>query len=575
MKKSLISLLLLIAAAFSLSAQEIRNIDETVVLRKDGSARITQVWDVTVVSGTEFYLPFDNLGPMEIDDLTVSENGEEFFAEGDGWDTDRSREQKRGRCGIVRKRGGVELCWGQGDYGDHVWTVSYTVRGLVMRMGGYDGLYFSFVNPGLSAPPKHVKVMLINETGGPEWTTDNVKVWGFRSESEIYVEDGAVRAESLESFRSSSAMTVLVRFDQGLFEPAVTYEKDFEKVQKMAFEGSDFKTKMSFWDWIKTIFGGLLVLVCLCLSPGGMVVLGLLIWLVLLIMSAFGYKYKKSFYGKSKITGWSRDVPLQGNLPAAYFSLVEGDMLGGLGGKDYSKNLIGAYFLRWVMNGVVQVLPDPKKQNRVNLSFEQEAKFDEAVENDLYQMVREASGANLILEAGELEKWSKKSFKRISNLPDREKTRGRKWFEDKHYLIKGDKCTPEGQEQARHLIEFKNFLEDFTLHQEKGAVEATLWQDYLVFAALFGIADKVAKQFEKLYPAQFTEFAQTTGLDNAMFYHLMYVSHDISASAMRNAMAEKAARSSSGGGRSFGGGGHFSGGGGGGSFGGSFGGGSR
>ena len=574
MKKSLISLLLLIAAAFSLSAQEIRNIDETVVLRKDGSARITQVWDVTVVSGTEFYLPFDNLGPMEIDDLTVSENGEEFFAEGDGWDTDRSREQKRGRCGIVRKHGGVELCWGQGDYGDHVWTVSYTVRGLVMRMGGYDGLYFSFVNPGLSAPPKHVKVMLINETGGPEWTTDNVKVWGFRSESEIYVEDGAVRAESLESFRSSSAMTVLVRFDQGLFEPAVTYEKDFEKVQKMAFEGSDFKTKMSFWDWIKTIFGGLLVLVCLCLSPGGMVVLGLLIWLVLLIMSAFGYKYKKSFYGKSKITGWSRDIPLQGNLPAAYFSLVEGDMLGGLGGKDYSKNLIGAYFLRWVMNGVVQVLPDPKKQNRVNLSFEQEAKFDEAVENDLYQMVREASGANLILEAGELEKWSKKSFKRISNLPDREKTRGRKWFEDKHYLIKGDKCTPEGQEQARHLIEFKNFLEDFTLHQEKGAVEATLWQDYLVFAALFGIADKVAKQFEKLYPAQFTEFAQTTGLDNAMFYHLMYISHDISASAMRNAMAEKAARSSSGGGRSFGGGGHFSGGGGG-SFGGSFGGGSR
>ena len=575
MKKSLIPLLLLIVAAFSLSAQEIRNIDETVVLRKDGSARITQVWDVTVVSGTEFYLPFDNLGPMEIDDLTVSENGEEFFAEGDGWDTDRSREQKRGRCGIVRKRGGVELCWGQGDYGDHVWTVSYTVKGLVMRMGEYDGLYFTFVNPGLSAPPQHVKVMLVNETGGPAWTPDNVKVWGFRSESEIYVEDGAVRAESLEPFRSSSAMTVLVRFDQGLFEPAVTYEKDFEKIQKMAFDGSDYKTKMTFWDWIKMIFGGLLVLVCLCLSPGGLVVIGLLIWIGLLIMSALGYKYKKSFYGKSKITGWSRDVPLQGNLPAAYFALTEGDQLGGIGGKDYSKNLIGAYFLRWVMNGVVQVLPDPKKQNRVNLSFEQDASFAEPVENDLYQMVREASGSNLILEAGELEKWSKKSFKRMTNLPDREKTLGKKWFEDKHYLIKGDKCTPEGQEQARRLIEFKNFLNDFTLHQEKGAVEATLWQDYLVFAALFGIADKVAKQFEKLYPAQFSEFAQASGLNGTSFYNLMSVSHDISASAMRSAQAEKAARSSSGSGRSYGGGGHFSGGGGGHSFGGSHGGGSR
>ena len=575
MKKFLFPLLLLLVAAFSLSAQEIRNIDETVVLRKDGSARITQVWDVTVVSGTEFYLPFDNLGPMEIDDLTVSENGEEFFAEGDGWDTDRSREQKRGRCGIVRKRGGVELCWGQGDYGDPVWTVSYTVKGLVMRMGDYDGLYFSFVNPGLSAPPKHVKVMLINETGGPEWTTDNVKVWGFRSQSEIYVEDGAVRAESLESFGYNSAMTVLVRFDQGLFEPAVEYEKSFEKVQEMAFDGSDYETKMSFWDWVKAIFGGLFILICLLLSPGGLFVIAILVYLYFWITSLMGFKYKKSFFGASKIKGWSRDVPLDGNIPAAYFALSEGSRMEGLTKSSVSKYLISAYFLRWVMNGVVQVLPDPDKPKRVNLSFEKEASFPESLENDLYKMVREASGSNLILEAGELEKWSKKSFKRVSNIPDRTKTLGKKWFEDRHLLVKKDKCTPEGQEKARELIEFRNFLEDFTLHGEKGAIEATLWQDYLVFASLFGIADKVAKQFEKLYPAEFGEFTRATGLSSGTFYNLMSVSHDISASAMRNAMAEKAAHSSSGSGRSFGGGGHFSGGGGGGSFGGGFGGGSR
>ena len=575
MKKFLFPLLLLLVAAFSLSAQEIRTIEETVELRKDGSARITQVWDVTVVSGTEFYLPFDNLGPMEIDDLTVSENGEEFFAEGDGWDTDRSREQKRGRCGIVRKRGGVELCWGQGDYGDHVWTVSYTVKGLVMRMGDYDGLYFSFVNPGLSAPPQHVKVMLINETGGPEWTTDNVKVWGFRSQSEIFVEDGAVRAESLESFGYNSAMTVLVRFDQGLFEPAVEYEKSFEKVQEMAFDGSDYETKMSFWDWVKAIFGGLFILICLLLSPGGLFVIAILVYLYFWITSLMGFKYKKSFFGASKIKGWSRDVPLDGNIPAAYFALSEGSRMEGLNKSSVSKYLISAYFLRWVMNGVVQVIPDPDKPKRVNLSFEKEASFPESLENDLYKMVREASGSNLILEAGELEKWSKKSFKRVSNIPDRTKTLGKKWFEDRHLLVKKDKCTPEGQEKARELIEFRNFLEDFTLHGEKGAIEATLWQDYLVFASLFGIADKVAKQFEKLYPAEFGDFTRATGLSSGSFYNLMSVSHDISASAMRNAMAEKAAHSSSGSGRSFGGGGHFSGGGGGGSFGGGFGGGSR
>ena len=577
MKKILASLTVLCLTAFVLSGQEIRDIDETVVLHRDGSAHITQVWDVTVVSGTEFYLPFDHLGPMDIQDLAVSENGVEFVSEGDNWDTERSLDRKRGRCGIVRKSGGVELCWGQGDYGDHVWTVSYSVKGLVMRMGDYDGLYFSFVNPGLSAPPQHVKVTLVNETGGPEWTYENVKVWGFRSEGEVFVEDGVVRAETTAPFGRNSAMTLLVRFDQGLFEPAVEYRDSFEKVQKMAFKGSDYKDRLSFKDILKLIGAALLALI---FSPVGWVILGLL-YLMYLAFTYYvlGWKYEKQIYGKHKIAGWYRDVPLEGSIPAAYFTLVKGDRMT-VAGKDWSKNLIGAYFLRWVLDGIVQVLPESGRKDHVNLSFEKEHSFEEPVENDLYQMVREASGPNLILEAGEFEKWSKKSFKRVSNLPEREKTRGLKWYQDRHYTVNSARLNADGQEQARHLIEFKNFLEDFTLSKERGAIEATFWRDYLVFAALFGIADKVAKEFEKLYPAEFAQYAQSSGLGGITFYDLSRMSQNISASAMRNAYAEKSAYSAGSGGsggswRSSGGGGHFSGGGGGHSFGGSHGGGSR
>ena len=243
---------------------------------------------------------------------------------------------------------------------------------------------------------------------------------------------------------------------------------------------------------------------------------------------------------------------------------------------DFSKNLIGAYFLRWVMDGAVRVLPDPHKEGRVNLSFEKTASFSEAIENDLYQMVREASGENLILEAGELEKWSKKSFRRVSDFPGRAKTCGRKWFQDQHYIIKNDKCNAEGQEQARHLIEFKNYLEDFTLHKEHGAIEVTLWKDYLVFSALFGIAEKVATEFQKLYPAQFTEFTQSSGMSSTTFHDMMLMSNTLSASAIRAAKNELSSHTShSSSGRSYGGGGRSSFGGGGHSFGGSHGGGSR
>ena len=576
MNKILTALLSFCLAASVLAGQEIRNIDETVVIRPDGSAEITQVWDVTVVSGTEFYLPFDHLGPIDISDLRVSENGEDFIAEGDGWDTDRTREQKRGRCGIVRKKNGVELCWGQGDYGDHVWTVRYTVSGLVMKMGEYNGLYFSFVNPGLSAPPQHVKVLLVNETGGPDWTTENVKVWGFRSDSEIFVEDGAVRAESLAPFRSSSAMTMLVRFDPDLLTPAVEYDKGFEAILEIAFKDSDYKEKEGIGDILTWI---LLILGLLLLTPVGWCFLALIIFLILSFnYHILGWKCEKKIFGTRKIKGWYRDVPLKGSIPAAYYVLTKGDTMN-VWGKDCSNRLIGAYFLRWVLAGVVEVLPDPENKNRVNLSFKQQTSFKEPLENDLYAMVREASGKNLILEADELDKWSKKSFKRISNVPSRALTLGRKWFEDRHYTDKGDRLNPVGQAQARHLIEFRNFLEDFTLSKERGAVEVTLWQDYLVFAEIFGIADKVAKQFEKLYPAEFSQFARM--LNGTSLYTVMSYSGNISASALRIAktasvFSDSGSGSSSGGSyRSSGGGGHFSHGGGHHSFGGSHGGGSR
>ena len=574
--KKLIAFLLFLLPGLSVAfAQQIRDIDESVLLHRDGSARVTQVWDVQATSGTEFYLPFEHLGPMDISDLSVSENGVEFVSEGDGWDTDRSRDAKRGRCGIVRKSSGVELCWGVGDYGDHRWTVSYTVRGLAMQMGEYTGLYFTFVNPGMMASPQHVRVRLLNGTGGPEWTSDNVKVWGFGSESEIFVEDGAVRAESLEPFGSDDEMTVLVRFDDGLFAPEVQYEKDFEEIQKMAFKGSDYPEKLTFGEIFWLVVGGLFVLI---FTPIGWVLLAIALAIYYGISYyMLGRKYKKSIYGKARIKGWYRDIPLKGSISASYYALEAGSALHS---GRYDNNLLAAYFLRWVLQGKVGVESDPKSKHRVNLRFEHNASFDDAFESDLYKMIYEASGSNHLLEAGELEKYARKSFKKVSDIPSRERARGFQWFENRGLTRSKNELTPEGQEKARHLIEFKNFLEAFTLSAERGAIEVTLWEDYLVFAALFGIADKVAKQFEKLYPAQFREFSSAAGMHGVPMSSLLSVSHDLSAAALRNAVLEKASRSGgsgSGGGssRSHGGGGSFSHGGGGHSFGHSHGGGTR
>ena len=178
------------------AAQEIRDLDITAVLSEDGSARITQVWDVTVVEGTEWYIPIGNLGKMTVSDLTVSENGQRFISEGTSWDVHRTIDEKRGRCGIVPTKDGVEICWGQGSLGPHVWTASFTVTGLVQKLNDADAFNFMFVNPGLAAPPKHAKVTIVNNTGSEKWTSDNTKVWGFGTLGEINVVDGSVVMET-------------------------------------------------------------------------------------------------------------------------------------------------------------------------------------------------------------------------------------------------------------------------------------------------------------------------------------------------------------------------------------------
>ena len=504
MKRLLLTVLAVLAGTLAVYAQTIRDLDIRAVLRPDGSARITQVWDVNVVRGTEWYIPIDNLGKMSVTDLSVSENGQPFVSEGNRWDVDRSLEEKTGRCGIVEKRNGVELCWGQGSYGPHVWTAEFTVHGLVQAFNDADGFNFMFVNPGLAAPPQHVKITLVNGTGGPQWTYDNTLVWGFGSYGDINVQDGAIVYESLEPYSDGSSAIILTRFEKGLFQPEVERDMSFDELREKALEGSSYgesDKEETFFKWLMAIlFGGTLFASIRAA-----------------VLQALGYKYKKSMYGKTKITEWFREAPLGGNLFASSYVLDNGWRFTG---PASSKNLIGALFLRWILDGKVKVMPDPDKPKRVNLAFTPGLEFDDDVEGALYRMAVEASGGNLLLESGEFEKWSERHYKQF-------------------------------------------------LSKERGAVEVGLWKDYLVFAQLYGIADKVAEQFQKLYPKEFQELSQSVGVDPSVMQRTIHMNNMTTTSAMNRATSKYQAGSikGTGGHTSFGGGGGFSGGG--------FGGGSR
>ena len=43
-------------------------------------------------------------------------------------------------------------------------------------------------------------------------------------------------------------------------------------------------------------------------------------------------------------------------------------------------------------------------------------------------------------------------------------------------------------------------MEDFSLMNDKDVKELHLWEDYMIFATLFGMTDKVSKQLKDIYP---------------------------------------------------------------------------
>ena len=121
--------------------------------------------------------------------------------------------------------------------------------------------------------------------------------------------------------------------------------------------------------------------------------------------------------------------------------------------------------------------------------------------------------------------------------------------------------------EARKVVQFKHFLNDFTLVSERQTQEVGLWKQYLIYAQLFGISKKVTANLRHLYPAEFEDFSRNAF--NTKDFDLREVlaltsgfSAPVSASAKKPDSDSGSSRSSGGGGSSsYGGGGGHSGGG--------------
>lgn len=564
MRKFFVILFLSLIPLWTLATQPAtHSVDVTVRLQPDGSAFVTESWTITIASGTEWYTVMDNLGEgRQLQLLGVTENGVEYINEGE-WDVDRSISEKANRCGLIKKRNNsYEICWGVGIYGDHTFEMNYYLTNLLQGYTDYDGFNFMFVSRGISPSPQNVKVTVL-APDTLKFTPENTKIAGFGYKGKCNFFEGTVVAHSDQPFSEESGLIILMQCAKGLFQPALSHDTPFADVVDEALEDSDyeevgteeFKREKTWKDWVLSFFVFL--------------AFGLPILLVLFITFSFKKILLWRETGKRmEDIPWSRDFPY-GNDLFATFSLLNKLEL------SQDNGIVSALVLKMVQNGALEPRPTNKK-DKVEFSFHPEHLSKNTYEKELFDMMLTASGSDHILQEKEFRRWSIRHADQVCKWFETVKVHGENNLNS--YVMKKSGNTHSKsefkmykQEAAIQAMGLKKFLSDTTLIDERRTVEVTLWQDYLIYASLFGIADKVTEELKQFQPQVIEMMEQQTCNTVDMVTMLNWsriISNSVNRSVVRAANINTSSSSWGGGGfSSFSGGGGFSGGG--------FGGGSR
>ena len=538
-------LLMLLASATSLSARPyLHSLDIRVVLSHNGDAHITETRVMDIDSeGTECYIGLGNMGGSEVRDLQVTdENGLEFTNIGD-WDVDRSRDWKTGKCGIVYKHNGYELCWGLGESGSRTYTTRYVITSLVHAYPDADAIRHVFLDQDVSPKPDKARLSIEAEDS-TLFSEENCGIWGFRFGGELSFEDGKIIVHNTEPFDYRGALYMMVRFDKGMFEPTIQEDDTFEHKKELAFEGSDYISEDEEWTWEDT-----LILLAMIVGFFVVPIVGI-IWYFIYVWRA-RKKVNKNLL-------WYRDIPLNGNLQQA------NDMINAYKyfGTDYN-NLLSACILKLIDMGAISIeqrLNSKGKTDQLFVIHELKDQGDQPLLlRKIHSMFKTAAGDDTVLEPKELRSFMRSS--KNESITDS--------FINTLHTKTSISNYKERLDDVRQVFGLKKFLKEFSLLDERHVNEVSLWKDYMIYATLFGIADQVIKDMKKINPEYFNMDQVAAQMAND---HTLPIIYSTLHSGTSRAVANKAAREA----RASGRGGHSSWGGGGGGFsGGGFGGGVR
>ena len=476
------------------------SLDVTLLDNGDGYVHEVRTYNVNPNDGvTESYIVFENLDNKEItigDIYEVVEGDTAHYTWIGKWDINQKREKKLFHYGVhIVSDTHRELCWGVQD-GLHTYHIIYTINKLIESFEESDGMGHVFVTKNIKPEPKNVKVTFRKEDASLDSTTH---IWAFGYDGTIlHTNDGLVEATP-ESFSTEDHVAVMMEFPKGVFHPETMGKGSFEDFKKEAFKGSSYEKQSD------------APLFCFLGGAGSMLLA------IFFFFDGLRKKYYRwRLFGGGKLN-WYRERPFNGNLVLSDATFRSVNDLGRDSMAD-KETLIECYTLRLLQKGKLEITQCQEKDKSVlrlkvvphgyQGAFNSSNK-DEENQYMLWSFYKKAAGDDLVVDTTDISELGKNNSTYVENTFDKFETGS---------LVGSDNWN---QEELLHLMGLKKFLEEFTLIKERGLVEVSLWNEYLVYATMFGISEKVMKDLKETCPEYFKmsnfgkqieEVAATTGI---------------------------------------------------------------
>ena len=475
----------------TVSANSINRISMDIFVDSNGNANVTETWNCYSNQSTEIYHPYYNLGNSEITNLSVSMDSTQFETLS-SWDTSASFDEKAYKAGINRVSNGVELCWGISEYGTNIYTVNYTIINFVSNLTDSQMIYWTLIPYDFSDRIGQVFINISSDLYFPS----SIDVWGYGNEGgTAYVDNGTITMTSEGTLNRNEYMTILVKLPSGTFNTKNNLNQNFEYYYSLAEEGVNRNETVE--NTVITILPFIIFIIIMVFA---------------IVTSKLGSSQEQRLnfenngdkLPKTKDIPYFRDIPCNKDLFQAFFIGYQFKIV------KKRTDLLGSVILKWVRDKKVTLKKDEGKSSKMSIILNEEliSSLEDEDEQKLYKMFFEASKDG-ILEDSEFTKWCNTNYSKIlgwfDTIIDKEKDKLVKdglLLEKPKTLFKSAKytVTPELRQQALNIAGLKKYLNDYTLISEREAPDVVLFEDYLILAQMFGIADKVAENFKKLYP---------------------------------------------------------------------------